>query len=42
MTQPPLTNKQLIKVMLFMGFKTFVFIWAALFIADDLGLLKHD
>ena len=42
MNEKRLTNKQLIKVMLYMAFKTFVLIWAALFIADDLGLLKHD
>ena len=37
-----LTNKQVITLVLFMIFKTTVLTWAALFIADDLGLLKRE
>jgi hypothetical protein len=37
-----MTNKQLIKAMIYMFIKTSVLTLAALFIADDLGLLRHD
>ena len=37
-----MTAKQFVKLVIFLTIKTSVLTLAALFIADDLGLLKHD
>ena len=41
MNEQRLTNRQLFKAIFFMFIKTSVLTLAALFIADDLGLLKR-